>query len=176
MDTTARFGYRDFIKLCRVTDPENWEDCFSVRGDGVYVREHQGILTPAEREAISEHPTGNLKEPALPFPCSLVQFQVFLERQRLYPYVDPFDMLEWALARSSPPSASAKSASGSAVVQETLLVLVATLCDYKGIDHKERGAARRIAKMTEEFGVPVSDDTVRRVLERIPNALENRQK
>ncbi len=56
------------------------------------------------------------------------------------------------------------------------LTIIAALCDRLGINHQERGAASRIAKMTEEIGAPVSDDTVRRVLAKIPGALESRMK
>ena len=47
------------------------------------------------------------------------------------------------------------------------LILIASLLDYSAIDMNERGAAVDIAKITEEYGDPLSDDTVRRVLEKI---------
>ncbi len=57
----------------------------------------------------------------------------------------------------------------------TLLIIIATLCDYS--DTKlERGVAGKIAKMTEEIGAAITDDTIRKVLEKIPDALERRQK
>ncbi len=60
--------------------------------------------------------------------------------------------------------------------RETLLTIIAALCDYSAINHQERGAAKQISKLTEEIGATVSDDTVRRWLKMIPGALEKRMK
>lgn len=60
--------------------------------------------------------------------------------------------------------------------RNTLLTIIAGLCDYSAIVPAERGAASQIAKMTEEVGAPVTDDTIRKVLARIPDALESRKK
>lgn len=60
--------------------------------------------------------------------------------------------------------------------RNSLLTIIAALCDYSAIKPQERGAASQIAKMTEELGAPVSDDTVRRVLAKVPDALESRMK
>jgi hypothetical protein len=60
--------------------------------------------------------------------------------------------------------------------RNTLLTIIAALCDYSAIKHQERGAASQIVKMTEEIGAVVSVDTVRRALEKIPDALETRMK
>ena len=57
-----------------------------------------------------------------------------------------------------------------------LLIIIAALCDYSAIKHQERGAANQIAKMTDEIGSPVTDDTIRKVLSKIHNALETRMK
>jgi hypothetical protein len=60
--------------------------------------------------------------------------------------------------------------------RNSLLSIIAALCDYSAIKHQERGAATQIAKMTDEIGCPVSDETVRRAMEKIPGALESRMK
>lgn len=60
--------------------------------------------------------------------------------------------------------------------RNSLLTIIAALCDYSAIKYQERGAASQIAKLTEELGAPVSDDSVRRALEKIPSALEARMK
>jgi adenosyl cobinamide kinase/adenosyl cobinamide phosphate guanylyltransferase len=60
--------------------------------------------------------------------------------------------------------------------RNTLLTIIAALCDYSAIKVEERGAANQIAKLTEEIGATVSDDTVRRWLKAIPDALETRMK
>ena len=60
--------------------------------------------------------------------------------------------------------------------RNSLLTIIAALCDYSGINLKNRGTACQIAKLTEEFGAPVSDDTMRRTLAKIPEALGVRMK
>lgn len=60
--------------------------------------------------------------------------------------------------------------------RNTLLTIIAALCNYSAIKHQDRGAAMQIAKLTEQLGTAVSDDTVRRALSKIPEALETRTK
>lgn len=60
--------------------------------------------------------------------------------------------------------------------RNSLLTIIAALCDYSGIPHQKRGAASQIAKLTEEIGASVSADTVKRVLEKIQHALDARMK
>jgi hypothetical protein len=60
--------------------------------------------------------------------------------------------------------------------RNSLLVMIAALCDYSAIDFAARGVTDQIVGMTERLGSPVSDDTVRNVLKQIPNAVERRMK
>lgn len=60
--------------------------------------------------------------------------------------------------------------------RNTLLTIIAALCDYSDIKHQDRGAASQIAKMTQEIGAAVTDDTIRKILAQIPAALETRMK
>lgn len=60
--------------------------------------------------------------------------------------------------------------------RNTLLTIIAALCDYSAIKTDDRGAATQIAKLTDEIGAAVSDDTVRRWLKAIPDALATRMK
>ena len=60
--------------------------------------------------------------------------------------------------------------------RQTLLIIIAALCDFSDIKHQERGAARQIRDLTEEIGAAVSDDTVRRHLKEIPAAIEARRR
>lgn len=60
--------------------------------------------------------------------------------------------------------------------RNSLLTIIAALCNYSDIKHDGRGAATQIAKLTEEIGAAVSDDTVRRALKKISDALESRMK
>jgi hypothetical protein len=60
--------------------------------------------------------------------------------------------------------------------RNTLLTIIAALCDYSAITHQERGTAAQLVKMTQEIGAAVSDDTIRKILKQIPDALESRTK
>jgi len=60
--------------------------------------------------------------------------------------------------------------------RNTLLVIIAALCKYSEIDLDERGATTNVAQRTDDIGAPVSDDTVRKVLGQIPDALATRKK
>lgn len=64
----------------------------------------------------------------------------------------------------------------STTERNTLLTIIAAFCNYSRIETDDRSAARKIAEMTEEIGAAVSDDTVRRWLKLIPNAVETRMK
>lgn len=61
-------------------------------------------------------------------------------------------------------------------VRRTLLTLIAALCSDSKIDIETRGAAQRIKKMTEQIGAPVNDETIRKILMDIPDALETRMR
>lgn len=60
--------------------------------------------------------------------------------------------------------------------RNSLLTVIAGLCDYSDIKPQERGAATQIANMTEEIGAAITDDTIRKILAKIPDALESRKK
>lgn len=60
--------------------------------------------------------------------------------------------------------------------RNTLLTIIAALCEDDTIKHQERDAAGRIAELTEKIGAPVDRDTVKRHLKKIPDALGSRMK
>lgn len=60
--------------------------------------------------------------------------------------------------------------------RNSYLTIIAALCHCAGIDIQARGAAVQIAKLTEEIGARITDDTVRNILRQIPDALQSRQK
>lgn len=60
--------------------------------------------------------------------------------------------------------------------RNTLLTLIAALCNYSDLDHQGRGASTQIARLTDDIGAHVDDGTVRKWLKMIPDALESRQK
>jgi len=60
--------------------------------------------------------------------------------------------------------------------RNSLLTVIAALCDYSAIDYQERGAAKQVSMMTEEIGAPITDDTIRKIFTQIPDALLSRKK
>ena len=60
--------------------------------------------------------------------------------------------------------------------RNTLLIIIAALCDYSAIKHQERGVAQRIKEMTDEIGAHLDDQTILTALKKIPTALEARMK
>jgi len=60
--------------------------------------------------------------------------------------------------------------------RNTLLTIIAALCKYSEIDLNSRGAVSSVVQRTDEIGAPVSDDTVRKVLGQISDALASRKK
>lgn len=60
--------------------------------------------------------------------------------------------------------------------RNTLLTIIAALCDYSKIEHQGRGAAAQIARLTEASEARVSEDAISKALKKIPIALESRMK
>lgn len=60
--------------------------------------------------------------------------------------------------------------------KNTLLVLIAALCKQANFDYSQRGISKAIEAATEELGARIGDDTIRKILKEIPEALESRQK
>lgn len=81
---------------------------------------------------------------------------------------------EFIEANSHPSANSDKQM--TTTERNTLLTIIAALCDHSAINHQERGTAGMIAQLTDEIGASVTDDTIRKVLKKIPEALEARMK
>lgn len=162
-------GYSDFVKLCRVNDPEEWVGWLSIRADGAYVKTPPDGLDHNERAALSAHPTGNLAEPALKFPCTLRQFQIFLDEQGVYGCIDAFDMADWVadqLARTSGVEKTKVPASAekpiSTTERKTLLTIIGIVVE-KGYGRdlsKPYECATEIQKDADTKGIKISDDTI----------------
>lgn len=60
--------------------------------------------------------------------------------------------------------------------RHTLLVLIAALCANSDIDYSQRGIASALALMTENIAAPLTDDTIRKILGQIDDALEARRR
>lgn len=94
----VQVGYADFIKLCRVEQPLNWNG-LEIKHDEVYIvpPPDNVDITPEERATLSQHPLKDLTKPVLTFPCSLEELQKCLEEEGAYGYIDAFDMAEFVL-------------------------------------------------------------------------------
>lgn len=60
--------------------------------------------------------------------------------------------------------------------KHSYLILISALCNKNNIDPNERGAAGRISRIAENHGTPISEDTVRKIIKEIPEALMAREK
>lgn len=60
--------------------------------------------------------------------------------------------------------------------RNSLLILIAALCKNADIDWNLRGIATSLMAMTENLGTPLSDETIRKILKDIDNAVESRSK
>lgn len=60
--------------------------------------------------------------------------------------------------------------------RNSLLTIIAALCDYSAIDLNGREAVAQIEAMTDEIAAPVGNDTIRTAIKQIPDALESRKK
>ena len=60
--------------------------------------------------------------------------------------------------------------------RNTLLTIIAAICNYSDIDHKARGAAKQIEGFTDDIGAHVDEATILSHLKKIPTALEPRMK
>ncbi len=60
--------------------------------------------------------------------------------------------------------------------RNSLLVLIGALCNEVGIEPDERGVATALVHMTESLGAPLTDDTVRKILKQVKDAVELRSK
>ena len=60
--------------------------------------------------------------------------------------------------------------------RNSLLVLIGALCKEVDIDPGQRGVAASLVAMTENLGAPLTDDTIRKILKQIPDAIELRNK
>jgi hypothetical protein len=60
--------------------------------------------------------------------------------------------------------------------RDTLLIIIAALCREAKIGLDQRGATKRVVLATENLGAAISEETVRRHLNNVKNALEARMK
>lgn len=64
----------------------------------------------------------------------------------------------------------------SATERNTLLVMIAALCKKSNIAHQDRTSAGEVARLIDDIGSSVSDETIRKALKQIPDALARRGK
>jgi len=64
----------------------------------------------------------------------------------------------------------------SATERNTLLVMIAALCKKSGIAPQDRTSASQVARLVDDIGGSVSDETIRKALKQIPDAVARRGK
>lgn len=178
----ARVGYSDFIRLCRIEDPDDHWPWLSIKGDGVYVKEPDDpSLTHIERATISEHPSGNLKEPALRFPCTLPALQEFLEEQGANDSIYPFDMADWLIEKIgdsslfSPAPTHATSPDKRAHI--SLLCITGALAEEAKIDLSQPyKAGQMIERILTRHGIELRSRTIGDHLKGVADAMDSRKR
>lgn len=60
--------------------------------------------------------------------------------------------------------------------RNSLLVLIGALCKQVDIDPNQRGVTSSLVAMTELIGAPLTDDTIRKILNQIESAIDSRSK
>lgn len=97
-------GYKDFVNFGRVDDPDDWMPGVRIRPDGIYMDEPPRSPIEAgagERAALTGgHPTGNLHEPVIKFPCDLSELAKVLVDIGAAGRIDAFDMADWLIAEA----------------------------------------------------------------------------
>ena len=77
----GKIGYEHAVNL--LGDILSQDDGLTLKADGIYVvlppEDILKLLTPDEIAAISMHPKNDLTKPALKFPCTIKEFESFVE-------------------------------------------------------------------------------------------------
>ncbi len=60
--------------------------------------------------------------------------------------------------------------------RNTLLVVIAALCEECGIDPEQRAITKKVVGLTEKIGAPVSGDTIHKILKSLASAVDSRTK
>lgn len=60
--------------------------------------------------------------------------------------------------------------------RDSYLVVIAALCKQQGIDPEARGVSSSIELMTQQLGVNLSQDSIKSILDEVPDAIERKQK
>lgn len=123
-------------------------------------RDRVKFLQENDHEYIDDH----IYVPAVSFP---VESNLIITIQELDRFIDGFNSDSVIDDQNAKPLGSRE--------KNTLLVLIATLCKESNIDYSKRGIASAITLATEKMGVKISEDTIRKVLKEIPNALESKK-
>lgn len=95
-DSMPMLGYADFRRLFHVEHSETIDPGLVLREAGVFVATppSDDPATREERAVLTEHPTGNLSDPALAFPFSIDQLKSFVDFYGLSGAIDAFEMAD----------------------------------------------------------------------------------
>jgi hypothetical protein len=143
-------GYSEFVRLLRIGTPDDYEH-LAIRADGVYVLEptqdEKRVLIPEEIAVLTVHPTGNLSEPALHFPCSVDELKQFVELRGLRGYIDPFELVK-VLQTGAFMQAQMEASEQGSNYWPIVAGLYGLLAKYRRVIDIEKDFARRDAWRT----------------------------
>jgi hypothetical protein len=90
-------SYADFLRLCHVDDPNDWQPYLRVAQDGVWLVEPpQTPLMDAELRAdLSEHPDGDPSKPVITFPVSLGDIEERIINMYGGGFIDPMELADF---------------------------------------------------------------------------------
>lgn len=166
MSAATTYGKQAFGTLLNF-DWSELGDHYEVRDDGIWVVPPSGnearLMTPTVRAFRLAHPTGNLDEPALPFPFTVGQFRAFCESRPLFTddYIDAIYVND---DKSLDEQALDELAAVNAPAAELVRALLAAVGKPQGNQPKLTAAqqeevSKRLARseptarLAEEFGV-----------------------
>jgi hypothetical protein len=94
-------SYSDFIRLCHVDDPDDWDPRLRIAFDGVWLKEPAQTphLDADLRADLSIHPDGDPSKPVITFPVSLGDVEVRLSDIYGGGFMDAMELADFVAGR-----------------------------------------------------------------------------
>lgn len=177
-----RLDHSDVRRLCRIEGAEDFGG-YQLKRDGFWLDaamvESGVMLNDDERKAIGDLPGSGGAVPGLRLPCTLSEFQQFLEDSGNYGAIDPFDMADLIARklgvrpvtkrlRSREREAAERNSTLTQRLRIAHLVLVAIATKGYKVEFEGRlgDAVPKIRRELIDLKVSRDDDTVRSCLRR----------
>ena len=154
----------------------NQADVELITLDGVFIRGLEGSIFELREfleTSTSKDETEHVEKKSIPRSCDKPHYPAGALPHDSDLVVRPKAILDFQASYLTPQNADKPIGTNE---RNTLLSVIAALCHDSGIDYRDRSFAAEICRMSEKIGIFVSDDTVRRIAGKIPDALESRLK